>query len=123
MKMINTAIKITLTVMIAGFLVSGAYAGPISLSETQMDTVTAGGVYKVSAFVCPVITQVAVGMHNPQASPLGDTGHYTVVPATANNGNLYVPALATNGNGSGLPGGPHSAPGDTDYTAIWARQP
>jgi hypothetical protein len=120
--MINTAIKITLTVMIAGLLVSGAYAGPISLSETQMDSVAAGGVYKVSAFVCPVITQDAVGMHNPQAGPLGDTGNYTVVPETANNGDLYVPKRATNADGYGLPGGPHSAPGDTDYTAIWARQ-
>ncbi|MFN2173846.1 MAG: hypothetical protein ACK2UF_20650, partial [Candidatus Promineifilaceae bacterium] len=64
----------------------------------------------------------AVGILNPQAGPLGTTGDYTVVPATANNGNLYVPATATNGDGYGLPGGPHSAPGDTDYTAIWARQ-
>jgi len=120
--MINKAIKITLTVIIAGLLVSAAYAGPISLNETQLDSVTAGGVYKVSAFVCPVITQEAVGIHNPQAGALGNTGDYTVVPATANNGNLYVPATATNGDGYGLPGGPHSAPGDTDYTAIWARQ-
>ena len=120
--MINAAMKISLVVMILGLLVGSAYAGPISLNETQLDSVTAGGVYKVSAFVCPVITQDAVGMHNPQAGPLGTTGDYTVVPQTANNGNLYVPVTATNGDGYGLPGGPHSAPGDTDYTAIWARQ-
>ena len=120
--MIKATMKITLALMILGWLVSGAYAEPISLGEIQMDSVTAGGVDKVSAFVCPVITQDAVGMHNPQASPLGDTGHYTVVPETANNGDLYVPKGATNGDGYGLPGGPHSAPGDTDYTAIWARQ-
>jgi hypothetical protein len=120
--MISATIRIALGVMILALLVSGAYAEPVSLSETQMDSVTAGGVYKVSAFVCPVITQDAVGMHNPQASALGSTGHYTVVPETASNGNLYVPRRATNGDGYGLPGGPHSAPGDTDYTAIWARQ-
>ena len=76
---------------------------------------------KTEAFVCPVITQEAVGMHNPIASPIGE-GHYTVVPTTANNGNLYVPIHATNGDGAGTPPGPHSQPGDTDYTAIWAAQ-
>lgn len=83
----------------------------------------AASVDKVSAFVCPVITSEAVGEHNPQAGALGATGDYTVVPATANNGDLYVPVHATNGDGAGLPGGPHSVPGDTDYTAIWGRQP
>ena len=120
--MINAAMKISLVVMILGLLVGSAYAGPISLNESQMDAVAAGGVEKVEGFVCPVITQDAVGMHNPQAGPLGTTGDYTVVPQTANNGNLYVPVNATNGDGYGLPGWPHSAPGDTDYTAIWARQ-
>jgi hypothetical protein len=126
--MIKTAMKITLTVMIAGLLVSAAYAGPISLNETQMDSITAGRVMKVSAFVCPVILQAAVGEHNPQAGELGDSGTYTVVPATANNGHLWVPVTATNADGNGRPGvttGPNqqSHPGDTDYTAIWARPP
>jgi hypothetical protein len=76
-------------------------------------------VEKTDAFVCPVITQEAVGLHNPQAGPIGG-GDYTVVPATANNGHLSVPIHATNGDGTGTPGGAHSAPGDTDYTAIWA---
>jgi hypothetical protein len=95
--------------------------GPVLLDEAQMDQVAAGAVEKVGAFVCPVITSEAVGLHNPQAGPLGATGNYTVVPATANNGNLFVPEHATNGGGSGLPGGPHAAPGDTDYTAIWSK--
>jgi len=47
-KMMKTALKITLTVMIVGLLVSAAYAGPISLNETQMDSITAGRVEKVS---------------------------------------------------------------------------
>ena len=65
-------------------------------------------------------------MHNPQAGELGTSGTYTVVPETANNGNLRVPMRATNGDGSGMPGvtqGPNqqSQPGDTDYTAIWYK--
>ena len=78
---------------------------------------------KVSAFVCPVITQQAVGDHNPQAAPLGATGTYTVGPPTnADGGNLMVPVHATNMNGAGVPGGPQSQPGDTDYTAIWSNE-
>ena len=126
--MINTALKIALTVMIVGLLVPANYAGPISLNETQMDSVTAGGVDKVSAFVCPVILQGAVGEHNPIAGELGESGTYTVVPETANNGHLWVPVTATNADGYGRPGitegqNQQSHPGDTDYTAIWARPP
>jgi hypothetical protein len=105
------------------FASSALASGPVALNDTQMDQVTAGGVEKVDAFVCPVITSQAVGEHNPQAGALGSTGDYTVVPATANNGNLSVPITATNGDGTGVPGGPHAAPGDTTYTAIWAVQP
>ena len=104
------------------FAFSAFASGPVALTESQMDQVTAGGVEKVSAFVCPVITSQAVGEHNPQAGELGTSGTYTVVPSTANNGNLSVPATATNADGYGVPGGPQAAPGDTDYTAIWARQ-
>ena len=121
--MVKILVKISLSFMVVGLLVSGAYAGPKKLNKAQMDSVTAGGVTKVSAFVCPVITQTAVGEHNPKAVPLGETGTYTVGPPTgASGGELMVPAHATNGNGYGVPGGPQSQPGDTDYTAIWARQ-
>lgn len=83
----------------------------------------AAPVEKTSAFVCPVITSAAMGEHNPNAVPLGATGTYTVGPPTgARGGNLMVPVHATNMNGSGIPGGPQSQPGDTDYTAIWATQ-
>ena len=70
-------------------------------------------------FVCPVIPNDAVGEHNPIAGPLGNTGTYTVVPSTSQANHLNVPDQATNGNGAGVPGGPQSQPGDTDYTAIW----
>ena len=81
----------------------------------------AAPVEMTGAFVCPVITSDAVGEHNPQAGPLGATGDYTVVPETANSGNLVVPVTATNGDEAGTPGGDHAVPGDTDYTAIWAK--
>ena len=58
--------------------------------------------------------------NNPMAGPLGDTGTWTVVPGTSQANNMNVPDNATNGNGTGSPGDPNqSAPGDTDYTAIW----
>lgn len=127
--MIKTTRKVTLAVMIAALLASGAaYAAPVALSNAQMDGVAAGGVDKVEGFVCPVITQSAVGVHNPQAVPLGDSGTYTVGPPTgANGGALMIPVGATNADGYGIPGttsGPNqqSQPGDTDYTAIWASQ-
>ena len=115
--------KLILALAIGVVFASSAFAsGPVALSNAQMDQVTAGGVDKVSAFVCPTITNDAVGENNPQAGALGDTGDYTVVPETANNGDLMVPVTATNGDGYGTPTGSHSVPGDIDYTAIWARQ-
>jgi len=126
--MIKMTIKMT-AMMIGGLLASGvAYAAPVTLSDAQLDAVVAGGVDKVEGFVCPVITQSAVGMHNPKAVPLGDSGTYTVGPPTgANGGALMIPVGATNADGYGVPGmtsGPNqqSQPGDTDYTAIWAKQ-
>jgi hypothetical protein len=106
------------------FASSALAAGPVALSEAQMDQVTAGSAEKVSAFVCPVILSQAVGDNNPQASELGTSGTYTVVPATANNADLYVPAGATNADGTGIPGDleTQAAPGDPNYTAIWGRQ-
>lgn len=83
-------------------------------------TVLAAPPEKVEAFVCPVIKSEAMGMHNPNAVALGATGTYTVDKPTAHH--KYVPIHATNMDGAGVPGGPQSAPGDTDYTAIWAVQ-
>jgi hypothetical protein len=77
-------------------------------------------------FVCPVIVNEAVGMHNTQAIALGDSGAYTVVakPVRDMDHHLNVPDQATNGGGTGAPGdttgeNTQSMPGDTDYTAIW----
>ena len=129
--MIKATTKIALALLVVGLLVSSAYAGPKVLSKAQMDSIAAGGVYKVSAFVCPVITQAGVGMHNPKAVELGGpgtTGTYTIGPPTgARGGNLMVPEHATNADGYGVPGditgsNAQSQPGDTDYTAIWSHE-
>ena len=100
--------KVTLA-MVIGFLVaSGSYASePVLLTEAQMDLVTAAG------FVCPVFNADAVGAHNPTAVTIGG-GDYSIIGP-----DVSVPDQATNGNGTGTPGGAPSSPGDTDYTAIW----
>ncbi len=103
-KMMN---KVTLAM--TGILVaSGTYASePVLLTEAQMDQVTAAG------FVCPVFNADAVGAHNPNAVGIGG-GDYSIIGP-----DVSVPEHATNGDGAGTPPGPHSQPGDTDYTAIW----
>ena len=105
----NKMTKVTLAT-IGGLLVASAsYASePVLLTDAQMDQVTAAG------FVCPVFNpDSAVGEKNPNAVPIGG-GDYTIVGP-----NVSVPDQATNGGGEGTPGGEHSSPGDTDYTAIW----
>jgi hypothetical protein len=92
----------------------GAHADPVTLSDAQMDSVAAAGVETVDGFVCPVITTESV-LHSPKAAVIGE-GHYTI-----GGPDVSVPLHATNGEGAGTPPGPHSQPGDTDYTAIWAR--
>ena len=112
--MIKTAVKLALAFAIAGMSASSAYAGPILLSDAQMDSVAAGGMERVDGFVCPVISTDAV-LNSPNGGAIGE-GHYTI-----GGPDVMVPMHATNGNGAGTPPGPHSQPGDTDYTAIWAR--
>jgi hypothetical protein len=113
--MLEAISKLILTVFSLGLLVSGAYAAPIPLSDAQMDSVAAGGAPTPTGFVCPVITTDGV-LNSPKGREISG-GHYTIIgPEVA------VPKHATNGNGTGTPGGTHSAPGDTDYTAIWYFQ-
>ena len=110
---------------VAGCLVaSGASAGPVLLSDAEMDSVVAGStagssdVMTTDGFVCPVLTTDAVLKNSDKngSQPIGE-GHYTI----AGPDGLTVPVHATNGGGDGTPPGPHSEPGDTDYTAIWAQ--
>jgi hypothetical protein len=106
--------RATLALMVGCSMASAAYAGPVSLSNAQMDAVTAGGVERVDGFVCPVITTAAV-LNSPKGMAISE-GHYTI-----GGPDVSIPVHATNGDGAGSPAGPHSQPGDTDYTAIWAR--
>jgi len=108
-------IKFTLTLL--GCVISGSVLAntPVSLSADQMDQVTGG------SFVCPVIKTENV---------LNAKNGNTLGPIDGGSGDVYytvggpqlpdsVPMHATNGDGSGSPGGPYTAPGDTTYTAIW----
>jgi hypothetical protein len=113
--MIKSTMKLTLAVFTTSLLASGAYATPVSLSDSQMDSVAAGGVEKVGGFVCPVISTDAV-LNSPGGAAVGG-GDYSIIGPK-----VSVPKHATNGNGAGTPGGAHASPGDTDYTAIWANQ-
>lgn len=98
------------TLLLAG----GVSAAPVALTHAQLDEVAAGGVERVDGFVCPVITTDGV-LNSPNGAAIAG-GHYTIIGP-----DVAVPMHATNGNGAGSPGGSHSQPGDTDYTAIWAR--
>ena len=74
-------------------------------------------------FVCPVLTiSEQAALSSGHFNSLGN-GQYTFGPGNAGSPDTFngnVPNHATNGDGSGSPGGAHSAPGDTDYTAIWS---
>lgn len=74
-------------------------------------------------FVCPVLTLPEQATTNSdQFKPIAG-GDYTLGPGAAGSPDTFngnVPNKATNGDGAGSPGGAHSAPGDTDYTAIWS---
>ena len=101
MKKVTLALSALTTLLLA----SGAHAAPVSLSLDQMDTVSGG------AFVCPVISTDAV---LNATNGVQINGAYSVAGPT-----ISVPVHATNGDGTGSPGGSFSSPGDTDYTAIW----
>lgn len=111
--------KSTMTIfsgaVLAGLLATLSYAAPIRLNNAQLDGVAAGGVDRVEGFVCPVISTDAV-LNSPKGGEIGE-GHYTI-----GGPDVMIPVTATNGDGTGTPPGPHSQPGDTDYTAIWAKQ-
>jgi len=117
-KMNSSMIKLTSAIFTGCLFASGAYAEPVTLSSAQMDSVAAGGMERVDGFVCPVISTDAVFRDGEgPGGPLGIEGYYTVAGP-----DVMVPLIATNGAGDGSnPGGPFNAPGDTTYTAIWAR--
>jgi hypothetical protein len=76
-----------------------------------------------SPFVCPVLTVSDQAVASSGRFNLIGNGQYTFAPGAAGSADSFngnVPNLATNADGAGSPGGTHSAPGDTDYTAIWS---
>ena len=83
-----------------------------------------GGAATASAdFVCPVLPVADAANDHSQAGffTIAD-GDTSILPGKAGNpasSPVEVPDHATNDSGSGSPGGPHSVPGDSDYTAIW----
>lgn len=101
--------------MLAGLSASSAMAAPPERAEDP--------------FVCPVLTvnESAVshtggGEGEGHFNSIGE-GEYTFGPGAAGNPETFngnVPNDATNGDGEGVPLGPRSSPGDTDYTAIWS---
>ena len=100
--------KLALSTVATCLIASSAFAGPVSLTNAQMDTVSGG------TFVCPVIPTDGVLNSPNSATPPG--GFNTIIGPV-----LYgpVPAHATNNNGDGTPEGNFVSPGDTSYTAIW----
>lgn len=76
-----------------------------------MDKVTAGGAPSPNGFVCPVIETDGV-LSSPKSIEIN--GANSILGPM-----IRVPDGATNGDGSGVPSGDFSSPGDTDYTAIW----
>jgi hypothetical protein len=116
--MIKTTLKLAMAFAIAGLLASNASAGPVQLSNAQMDGVTAG------SFVCPVLNPV-VGEHNKNTFGIAG-GYYSLLPgSTPQDGprhQISVPMHATNDNGAGSPGS-FVAPGEPGYSPIWYTSP
>lgn len=110
-------VRATLPVLagIALMWAASGHAAPVLLSAAQMDSVAAAGVETVDGFVCPVISTENV-LHSPKSGELGIEGFYTI-----GGPDVTVPVFATNNDGAGSPRGPFSQPGDTTYTAIWAK--
>jgi hypothetical protein len=113
--MTKSMMKLILALCTLSLSGAGAYAAPVMLSSAQMDMVAAGGVeFTENGFVCPVISTDNV-LHSPKGGELGIEGFYTI-----GGPDVTVPVHATNGDGSGSPGGPFTMPGDPTYTAIWS---
>jgi len=81
-------------------------------------------------FVCPVLPGSQDGKLQSEGPfitiPDGDgdgVADTSILPGNAGSAETFngkVPSHATNGDGTGSPGGAHSAPGDTDYGAVWS---
>jgi hypothetical protein len=113
-KVNKMKMKLALSTVATCLFASSVYATPVSLSEAQLDSVAAGGVEKVDGFVCPVISTANVLNSGNGIQIAG--GDYSILGP-----DVSIPLHATNDGGAGSPGGAHASPGDTSYTAIWAK--
>jgi hypothetical protein len=102
-------------------IATGAVAGVMGLSASS--AMAAAPDRASDPFVCPVLTVSQQAADNSgRFNSIGD-GQYTFAPGNAGSADTFngnVPNHATNADGSGSPSGAHSAPGDTNYTAIWS---
>ena len=121
--MTKSTLKIAMLAAAGSLFASAALAGPVTLDESQLDAVAAGGNPEPTGFVCPVITTGAIANAGSASGgfEIGATGYYTIAGPLVD-----VPDGATNGDGEGFPSGnpeTFSKPGDTDYTAVWGVLP
>src|SRR5438105_5909333 len=98
-----------LTLIAAAGLLAGTTTA-IAAPPAQRDPNTP---QRSTGFVCPVISTDNV-LNSPKGGTLAG-GDYTI-----GGPDVSVPTHATNGDGTGQPQGEHSAPGDTNYSAIWS---
>ena len=73
-------------------------------------------------FICPVLSVPDQADASGRFDDIGN-GESTFAPGSAGSAETFngnVPNQATNADGAGSPDGAHSAPGDTDYSAIWS---
>lgn len=112
----NTSIYFVVATLAGCLAASTASAGPVLLSDAQMDSVVAAGanVTFTDGFICPVISTDNV-LHSPKGMAISQ-GDYTIIGP-----DVVVPLHATNDNGTGSPSGDHLGPGQVGYTAIWAQ--
>lgn len=112
----KSTLKMTLALAAGGLFASTAYAGPVTLTEAQLDSVAAGGTETTDGFVCPVISTDAV-LNSPKGDTIGTTQGGDTVYYTIGGPDVTVPEGATT---EGFPGeGNFLTPGDDGYTAIW----
>jgi hypothetical protein len=102
-------------------IATAAVAGVMGLSASSALAATPDRAS--DPFVCPVLTVSQQAADNSGRFNSIGGGQYTFAPGSAGSADTFngnVPSHATNADGSGSPSGSHSAPGDTNYTAIWS---
>ena len=100
--------KKTISILFMGLVLASLFVIPVMAKPEKVD-----------GFVCPVLG--GKGGENAIAKGKGKFIEIFDGDVSIAGPNVHVPVHATNDNGAGSPGGAHTSPGDTEYTAIWAR--